>query len=125
MQKSWVWRYSSSNTTFPHVFETSGAAAGLDKGLELATSFTRITLLGISDLLPLSLKTVVRRQLAISGSLIYDHPTDFSEAIALIIRGDVHPEIIVKAEHALNDVASAFAVARQVPGKTVIHVSHE
>ena len=39
----------SSNTTFSHVFETSGAAAGLDKGLELATSFTRITLLGISD----------------------------------------------------------------------------
>jgi alcohol dehydrogenase/L-iditol 2-dehydrogenase len=110
--------------TFPRIFETSGSSAGLLKGIELSTSFTQLTLLGISDApLPLSMKTTVRRQLTITGSLIYDHPTDFRETIALIGQGAVRPELIIKAEYALDEAASAFAAARRVPGKTVIHVS--
>jgi threonine dehydrogenase-like Zn-dependent dehydrogenase len=70
----------SSKETFSHIFETSGVPAALLKAVDLSTSFTHFTLLGISDAaLPLSLKTVVRRQLTILGSLIYDHPTDFLE----------------------------------------------
>jgi threonine dehydrogenase-like Zn-dependent dehydrogenase len=70
----------SSKETFSHIFETSGVPAALLKAVDLSTSFTYFTLLGISDAaLPLSLKTVVRRQLTILGSLIYDHPTDFLE----------------------------------------------
>jgi threonine dehydrogenase-like Zn-dependent dehydrogenase len=96
--------------------------AALLKAVDLSTSFTHFTLLGISDAaLPLSLKTVVRRQLTILGSLIYDHPTDFLDTIALVVEGRVRPERAIKAEYAFNDVAAAFASARQVPGKTVIH----
>jgi alcohol dehydrogenase/L-iditol 2-dehydrogenase len=112
----------SGAETFSHIFETSGVAAALLNAVDHSTSFTQFTLLGISDApLPLSMKTVVRRQLSILGSLIYDHPTDFLDTIALVADGHVRPERAIKAEYAFDDVAAAFTSARQVPGKTVIH----
>jgi threonine dehydrogenase-like Zn-dependent dehydrogenase len=63
----------------------------------------------------------VRRQLRILGSLIYNHPTDFLDTIALVAHGQIRPEHAIKAQYGFNDVATAFAAVRQVPGKTVIH----
>jgi hypothetical protein len=45
----------------------------------------QITLLGDQRRIAgIFLKTIVRRQLRILGPLIYDHPTDFADTIALV-----------------------------------------
>jgi threonine dehydrogenase-like Zn-dependent dehydrogenase len=112
----------SGDEKFGHIFETSGAAPALVNAVDHSAAFTQITLLGISDApLALSMKTIVRRQLRILGSLIYDHPTDFLATIALVAQGQVNPQHAIKAQYGFKDVAAAFAAARQVPGKTVIH----
>jgi hypothetical protein len=39
-----------------------------------------------------------------------------------VAEGLVRPEHAIKAEFSLDQVAEAFAAARQVPGKTIIRI---
>jgi threonine dehydrogenase-like Zn-dependent dehydrogenase len=63
---------------------------------------------------------LVRRQLVLRGSLIYDHPHDFAATLTSAIPS---PERILRASYPLREAPEAFRAAREVPGKTWIRVT--
>ena len=63
---------------------------------------------------------MVRRQLTLRGSLIYDHPGDFAATLAA---PPPSPGRVLRACYPLaEEVAEAFRAAREVPGKTWIRL---
>jgi 2-desacetyl-2-hydroxyethyl bacteriochlorophyllide A dehydrogenase len=100
------------------VFETSGAAAALPPALERLGAGGVAVLIGMNRRpIDLSSWTIVYRQLRIVGSLIYDHPADFADAVAVLEQGEVAPHRALQAEFPFGDTAAAFAAVSSVPGK--------
>ncbi len=87
-----VWRDENVTT----VFECAGASPTVELALNAAPRGSEVVLLGLSaapaTFVPLRL---VREGLRVSGSLIYDHPSDFARAIALVKQGTLCPSKIV------------------------------
>jgi L-iditol 2-dehydrogenase len=87
-----LWRDENVST----VFECAGASATAELALSAAPRGSQVVLLGLAaspaSFVPLRL---VREGLRVSGSLIYDHPSDFARAIALVKHGTLHPSQIV------------------------------
>jgi alcohol dehydrogenase/L-iditol 2-dehydrogenase len=62
---------------------------------------------------------VVRRQIVLRGSLIYDHPRDFAATLGAAIPS---PGRILRASYPLREAPAAFRASREVPGKTWIRL---
>ncbi|MDX2938710.1 zinc-dependent alcohol dehydrogenase [Streptomyces ipomoeae] len=108
-------------TGFTYVFETSGHAAALRPAVERAAPGATVVMIGLnSDQLPLTADDVVRRQLVLRGSMIYDHPGDFTAAIAEL--PDVRPGIVIDSRFPLERAQEAFAGVAERAGKTWISV---
>jgi threonine dehydrogenase-like Zn-dependent dehydrogenase len=106
---------------FGTVFETSGAEAALGEAVSRAAHGAVITLIGLSESTPrLDAGLVVRRQLTLRGSMIYDHPGDFAATLG---DANLSPGRVLRASSSLADGADAFRDARDVPGKTWIRVA--
>jgi threonine dehydrogenase-like Zn-dependent dehydrogenase len=106
---------------FAIVFETSGAEAALGEAVRRAARGATIMLIGLGERAArIDTGLVVRRQLTLRGSLIYDHPDDFAATLA---SESPAPERVLRACYPLADAAAAFRSARAVPGKTWIRVS--
>jgi alcohol dehydrogenase/L-iditol 2-dehydrogenase len=109
---------------YPYVFETAGRPAAFDTAMSSVASTGTVTLIGLSHE-PVQLLTsdVVRRGLTIIGSIIYDHPRDFTETRAAIESLDIHPEDAVGVGIAPEQTDVAFAEARGTVGKSWIDLS--
>lgn len=106
-----------------HLFETSGVPAALEAGLAHVAPGGKVTLIGMSAApLELTLHEIVRRQLSLAGSLIYDHPHDFTGTVALLAEGTIAPHRVLRAEFALADAAAAFDAVASTPGKCWINL---
>lgn len=103
---------------FPVVFETSGAPAAWETALRAVATTGTVVLIGMgAEPVRLSTFEVVRRQLTLTGALIYDHPHDFGATLAAVADGDIVPERVVHDGFPPEEAATAFAQARTVPGK--------
>jgi threonine dehydrogenase-like Zn-dependent dehydrogenase len=108
-------------TGFEVVFETSGAEAALTEAIGRAAPGATVVLIGLGDdAARVDTGLVVRRQLILRGSLIYDHPSDFAATIDSAIRS---PGRVLRASYPLEQVSEAFRTAREVPGKTWIRLT--
>jgi threonine dehydrogenase-like Zn-dependent dehydrogenase len=106
---------------FDTIFETSGAEAALGEAVSRAAHGATVVLIGLGgQATRVDTRLVVRRQLSLRGSLIYDHPGDFAATLNSTIPS---PERILRASFALSEAPEAFRAARDVPGKTWIRVS--
>ncbi|MFI7497680.1 zinc-binding dehydrogenase [Streptomyces sp. NPDC049687] len=106
---------------FTFVFETSGHAPALRPALDRAAPGATVVLVGLnSDPLPLTTDDVVRRQLVIRGSMIYDHPHDFADAMAEL--ASARPGRAVECRYPLEQAQEAFAGAGRRAGKTWISI---
>ncbi|HSK24265.1 MAG TPA: alcohol dehydrogenase catalytic domain-containing protein [Egicoccus sp.] len=108
----------------PFVFNTADAEPAWDTALAATASDGIMVMVGMSDQpVALSTRHLVRRQLTIRGSLIYDHPGGFPDTIGAVTRGEIRPtETLQKGFHP-DDAADAFDQARQVPGKSWIRMA--
>lgn len=112
---------SADQQGFHYVFETSGATSALRTAVDSAAPMGELVLIGISaNTIPVTPAELVRRQLIVRGSLIYDHPHDYSQAVADITSQRLRPGAVVAAQYPLDKAAEAFAAARDIPGKTLI-----
>jgi alcohol dehydrogenase/L-iditol 2-dehydrogenase len=108
-------------TGFTYVFETSGHAPALRPAVDRAAPGAGVVLIGLNpDRLPFTTDDVVRRQLVIRGSMIYDHPGDFTDAIAEL--PDARPGTVIEARFPLHEAQQAFADAAERAGKTWIGI---
>jgi threonine dehydrogenase-like Zn-dependent dehydrogenase len=109
------------DTGFEIVFETSGAAAALTEAVTRAAPGATVVLIGLGGAATeVNTGLVVRHQLTLRGSLIYDHPGDF----AAVITSPVHaPGRVLRASYPLEQASEAFRAASEVPGKTWIRLA--
>ncbi|MGD0705440.1 MAG: alcohol dehydrogenase catalytic domain-containing protein [Trebonia sp.] len=108
-------------TEFQTIFETSGAEAALGEAIRRAAPGADVVLIGLGgQATRVDTRMVVRRQLVLRGSLIYDHPGDFRATLASAIPA---PERILRAAYPLREAPEAFRAALAIPGKTWIRVA--
>ena len=110
--------------TYPYAFETAGVAPAFGTALRGVARGGTITLIGlVKEPVPVDLTDVVRRGLTITGSIIYDHPTDFADTRDAVASGAVAPERAVHAGTPPDQAAQAFAEARTATGKSWIDLT--
>jgi threonine dehydrogenase-like Zn-dependent dehydrogenase len=106
---------------FEIAFETSGVEAALTEAIGRTAPGATVVLIGLGgETTRVNTGLVVRRQLIVQGSLIYDHPDDFAATIESAIRS---PGRVLRASYPLDQVSEAFRAAREVPGKTWIRLT--
>lgn len=117
-------RANLDGETYPYVFETAGPPAAFDQAVRSVASRGTVTLIGLShEPVQLFTNDVVRRGLTIVGSIIYDHPQDFAATLQAITDTDVRPERAMHEGIRPEDAVSAFAEARNSPGKSWIDLT--
>lgn len=103
-----IWKREGVTT----VFDTTGVRATVDLALACAPRGSHVILLGLptdeAKFVPLRF---VREGLRLSGSLIYDHPSDFPTTISLVARGVLKPSRIVTDTLPFADLSRAFELA--------------
>ena len=108
------------DTRYPLVFETSGSEAGIRSSVDLVEPGGTIVMIGIPHTdIPIPIASVVRQQVRVMGSLIYDHPGDFKETIDLLAAHTVTRGGILGPPADFDAVSEAMAIVR-VSGKSWI-----
>jgi threonine dehydrogenase-like Zn-dependent dehydrogenase len=96
------------------VFECAGVTATVELALSAVPRGGRVMLIGLANasasFVPLRL---VREGIQVSGSIIYDHPHDFSRAIDLVARGVLRPSRIVTHNLPFADITQALELASE------------
>ncbi len=94
------------------VFECAGAASTVELALSAVPRGGQVILLGLStspaSFVPLKL---VREEIRVSGSIIYDHPADFARTIALVENKVLSPGNIVTNTFQFSDISQALQLA--------------
>lgn len=107
---------SDSRSSFDRIFETSGSAKGFETAISLSSPGAKIAVIGLGSEPAHVISTdIVRRRLSIVGSMIYDHPEDFSSTISDAPKGLSR---IIQGKYTLLEAQSAFESAPKVPGKS-------
>ncbi|MEU9173503.1 alcohol dehydrogenase catalytic domain-containing protein [Streptomyces sp. NPDC048420] len=110
-------------TGFTYVFESSGYAPALRPAVDRAVPGATVVLVGLNaERLPLTTDDVVRRQLVLRGSMIYDHPGDFTAAMTELPAA--RPGAVIEARFPLARAQEAFAGAAVRAGKTWIDLGN-
>lgn len=110
--------------SFAIVFDTAGTPDTWDISLRSVARMGTIVMIGMgSEPVSVTPMELARRQLRIRGSLIYDHPADFSETVASVVDGSIRPAGVLHERFLPSDAATAFALARSAPGKSWIDLS--
>jgi threonine dehydrogenase-like Zn-dependent dehydrogenase len=96
------------------VFECAGVTPTVELALRAAPRGSQVVLVGLSSVpasfVPLRL---VREGIRVQGSMIYDHPSDFARAIALVASGVLQPARIVTDTLPFGSISRALEKAGQ------------
>ena len=103
-----LWRNEGVTT----VFECAGVTSTVELALSAVPHGGQVILLGLANsqasFVPLKL---VREEISVSGSIIYNHPADFARAIALVENKILSPRKIVTNTFPFNQIAEALRLA--------------
>ena len=106
---------------FPLVFETSGSSDGVLSALRLVEPGGTVILIGIPHSeIPVPIASLVRRQVHVIGSLIYDHPTGFERTLELLSGQETTPGQILGEPYGLASAQEALSSAASYAGKSWI-----
>ncbi|WP_339650365.1 alcohol dehydrogenase catalytic domain-containing protein [uncultured Maribacter sp.] len=96
------------------IFECAGVATTVTMAAKNAPRGSEIILLGLSgDKAEIEPLRLVREGIRILPSLIYDHPQDFKETIALITSKTIQPSCIISKYMPLSSLQSAMELAAE------------
>jgi 2-desacetyl-2-hydroxyethyl bacteriochlorophyllide A dehydrogenase len=106
------------------VFEAAGAAHAVELALAIVARGGRLVLVGLStDPVPFVPVCFVRRGITLLGSLIYDHPADFTRAIELLRTHQIEPATLVGRVEPLEAIAAALQhAASGQSGKVLLDI---
>ena len=112
---------SATGASYELVFETSGSVGGTQQALRSLGTGGTLVLIGIPhDDVPLSTASIVRGHATVMGSIIYDHPRDFSDTLAFIAGHSIAPSSIIRRTFSFSDSRAALSSAVDVSGKSWI-----
>jgi L-gulonate 5-dehydrogenase len=110
-----------ASTSYELVFETSGSVGGTRQALSCLGAGGTLVLIGIPhDDVPLSTASIVRGHATVMGSIIYDHPGDFSDTLDFITAKSLVPSSIIQRTFSFNESQAALSSAVGVSGKSWI-----
>lgn len=110
---------------YPFVFETSGAHSAFRPALDAVGPGGQLVLIGQSSAdVAITTRELVQRQLTVRGSLIYDHPEDFADAVRALEDGDTGIASVMQASYAPSDADRAFGEASEIAGKSWLDLTH-
>jgi 2-desacetyl-2-hydroxyethyl bacteriochlorophyllide A dehydrogenase len=105
---SLLWQGEAVST----VFDCAGVSSTVELALSAVPRGGQVILLGLSSskasFTPLKF---VREEIRVSGSIIYNHPTDFTKTIALVEKKILSPKKIVSHTFPVNDISHALQLA--------------
>jgi 2-desacetyl-2-hydroxyethyl bacteriochlorophyllide A dehydrogenase len=105
------------------VVETAGTAEAVGHALALVRPGGRVVLTGLPhEPSTVAFFSVVRREVTITGSMIYQH--EFPEALRLLAAGTVRTRPLVTHRFPLDAIAEAFAAHRD-PGSIKVAIALE
>jgi len=111
----------ATGASYELVFETSGSVGGTQQALRSLGTGGTLVLIGIPhDDVPLSTASIVRGHATVMGSIIYDHPRDFSDTLAFIAGHSIAPSSIIRRTFSFSDSQAALSSAVDVSGKSWI-----
>lgn len=115
-----LWRGEGVTT----IFECAGVTPTVELALTAVPRGGQVILLGLSSSLasfvPLKF---VREEIRVSGSIIYDHPTDFARTIALVEQKVLSPMKIVSHTSSFHEISQALQLASTGEvGKVIINM---
>jgi len=111
----------ATRPSYELVFETSGSVGGTQQALRSLGTGGTLVLIGIPhDDVPLSTASIVRGHATVMGSIIYDHPRDFSDTLAFIAGNSLVPSSIIRRTFGFGDSQAALSSAVDVSGKSWI-----
>jgi alcohol dehydrogenase/L-iditol 2-dehydrogenase len=111
----------AAGAAYELVFETSGSVGGTQQALRSLGTGGTLVLIGIPhEDVPLSTASIVRGHATVMGSIIYDHPRDFGDALAFITGNSLTPSSIIRRTFAFSDSQAALSSAVDVAGKSWI-----
>ncbi len=111
----------AARAAYELVFETSGSVGGTQQALRSLGTGGTLVLIGIPhDDVPLSTASIVRGHATVMGSIIYDHPRDFSDTLAFITGHSIVPSSIIRRTYSFGDAQAALSSAVDVSGKSWI-----
>lgn len=94
------------------VIETAGTPEAVNHALELVRPGGRVVLTGLPHApTPVGFFSVVRREVTITGSMIYQD--EFAEAMRLVAAGQVRTAPLITHRFALEEIGRAFAVHQE------------
>jgi L-iditol 2-dehydrogenase len=103
-----LWREEGVTT----VFECAGAASTVELALSAVPRGGQVVMLGLStskaSFVPLKL---VREEIRVGGSIIYNHPGDFARTIALVEKKFLSPGKIVTNTFRFSEISLALKLA--------------
>jgi 2-desacetyl-2-hydroxyethyl bacteriochlorophyllide A dehydrogenase len=103
-----LWRDQNVST----IFECAGVPATVELALSAAPRGSQVVLLGLAtspaSFVPLRL---VRGEVRVSGSIIYNHPSDFARTIALVASGVLHPSRVITDTLPFDSIDRALQLA--------------
>jgi threonine dehydrogenase-like Zn-dependent dehydrogenase len=103
-----LWRNEGVTT----VFECAGVTSTVELALSAVPRGGQVILLGLANsqasFVPLKL---VREEIRVSGSIIYNHPADFARAIALVENHILSPRKIVTNTFQFSEISRALQLA--------------
>ena len=92
---------------FNLIFETSGASAALSKAIRLAAPRGKIVVLGLSSIEhPMASEMIVRKELTITGSMIYTD--EFPKAIELLRQNKIDTKALTSKRVSLEGLNQAL-----------------
>jgi 2-desacetyl-2-hydroxyethyl bacteriochlorophyllide A dehydrogenase len=110
-----------TGTGYELVFETSGSVAGTQQAVRSLGIGGNLVLIGIPHRdVPLPTASIVRGHQTVRGSIIYDHPGDFSAALAFITAHSVPLASVIRRTFRFAEAQTALSTAASVPGKSWI-----
>lgn len=110
---------------YPFVFETSGAQSAFRPALDAVGPGGQLVLIGQSSAdVAITTRELVQRQLTVRGSLIYDHPEDFADAVRALADSDPGIASVMQASYSPFDADRAFGEAGEIAGKSWLDLTH-
>lgn len=112
-----LWREEGVTT----VFECAGVSSTVELALNAVPRGGQVVLLGLSSsstsFTPLKF---VREEIRASGSIIYNHPTDFAKTIALVEKQVLSPKSIVTQIFPFQEISEALQLASTGEGGKIL-----
>jgi 2-desacetyl-2-hydroxyethyl bacteriochlorophyllide A dehydrogenase len=103
------------------VFECAGVTSTVELALNAVPRGGQVVLLGLSSsqasFIPLKF---VREGIRVSGSIIYDHPADFSRTIALVEEQVLSPKSIITHTFPFQEISHALRLASTGEGGKIL-----